>query len=206
MSSWQTTTSLLEIGTRVYWVSLVVQETGQCNCHNNAFGRQCDECRPGYWSFPDCRQCQVRPCTAGCLGCGYDCPQTCPHCLIPDHILLPAAFCIPVDHGPWCPMPPHMLTILLPTLMPTLISVLLPTLLSVLLFALLPTLLCLLCCLICYLPCCLLCLLFSYLFRRLLCYLLCCLLSYILCCLLFCLLCLLFSTFSVAYSLTFSAP
>ena len=24
---------------------------GQCNCKDNVFGRQCDECVPGYWGF-----------------------------------------------------------------------------------------------------------------------------------------------------------
>ena len=36
------------------------QETGQCNCRNNAYGRQCDRCKTGFWNFPNCQQCQVQ--------------------------------------------------------------------------------------------------------------------------------------------------
>ena len=31
---------------------------GQCNCAENAYGRRCNECQPGYWNFPDCQPCQ----------------------------------------------------------------------------------------------------------------------------------------------------
>lgn len=32
--------------------------TGKCNCRPNTYGRQCDECRPGYWNYPNCRPCE----------------------------------------------------------------------------------------------------------------------------------------------------
>ena len=32
--------------------------TGQCKCDENAFGRRCNECEPGYWNFPNCEPCK----------------------------------------------------------------------------------------------------------------------------------------------------
>jgi laminin beta 1 len=31
---------------------------GQCNCRENAYGRRCNECQPGFWNFPDCQPCE----------------------------------------------------------------------------------------------------------------------------------------------------
>ena len=31
---------------------------GQCNCAENAYGRQCNECQPGYFNFPNCQPCE----------------------------------------------------------------------------------------------------------------------------------------------------
>ncbi|VDN04221.1 unnamed protein product [Thelazia callipaeda] len=34
-------------------------QSGQCNCRENGItGRQCSQCQPGFWSFPDCHLCQ----------------------------------------------------------------------------------------------------------------------------------------------------
>ena len=32
--------------------------TGQCKCDENAYGRRCNECEPGYWNFPNCEPCK----------------------------------------------------------------------------------------------------------------------------------------------------
>lgn len=32
-------------------------QTGNCKCRLNTYGRQCDECQPGYWNYPNCRRC-----------------------------------------------------------------------------------------------------------------------------------------------------
>ena len=34
------------------------QSDGQCKCAENAFGRRCNECQPGFWDFPDCKPCE----------------------------------------------------------------------------------------------------------------------------------------------------
>ncbi|KAJ8370727.1 hypothetical protein SKAU_G00107550 [Synaphobranchus kaupii] len=31
--------------------------SGQCRCKNNIIGRQCDRCSPGFYGYPNCRQC-----------------------------------------------------------------------------------------------------------------------------------------------------
>ena len=31
---------------------------GQCSCFENAYGRRCNECQPGYWNFPNCQPCE----------------------------------------------------------------------------------------------------------------------------------------------------
>lgn len=38
---------------------------GQCKCKENVIGRQCTRCKPGYFGFPDCKQCKCPP-TAQC--------------------------------------------------------------------------------------------------------------------------------------------
>lgn len=30
------------------------QKTGDCPCKNNFSGKQCDQCKDGYWNYPDC--------------------------------------------------------------------------------------------------------------------------------------------------------
>ncbi|KAK6747437.1 hypothetical protein RB195_000562 [Necator americanus] len=35
------------------------KQSGQCMCREKGiYGRQCNQCQPGFWSFPDCRVCQ----------------------------------------------------------------------------------------------------------------------------------------------------
>uniref|UniRef100_A0AC35F6W6 Laminin subunit beta-1 n=1 Tax=Panagrolaimus sp. PS1159 TaxID=55785 RepID=A0AC35F6W6_9BILA len=35
------------------------KQSGQCECRDRGItGRQCNECQPGFWSFPDCHTCQ----------------------------------------------------------------------------------------------------------------------------------------------------
>lgn len=29
----------------------LTKQLGQCECKNNVFGRQCDQCIPGYWGY-----------------------------------------------------------------------------------------------------------------------------------------------------------
>lgn len=31
---------------------------GQCPCRENVIGRQCTDCRPGYYGFPNCKKCK----------------------------------------------------------------------------------------------------------------------------------------------------
>ena len=38
---------------------------GQCNCKENIMGRQCTRCKPDFFGFPDCKQCNCPP-TARC--------------------------------------------------------------------------------------------------------------------------------------------
>lgn len=62
--------------------------TGQCKCKNtNTYGRQCDQCRPGFWAFPNCQRCECNghadTCdlrTGACIDCrdftvGHNCKQ-----------------------------------------------------------------------------------------------------------------------------------
>lgn len=52
-------------------------ETGQCTCINNGIGgQQCDRCKPGFYSFPECRPCNCNghtqtcdPYTGKCINC-----------------------------------------------------------------------------------------------------------------------------------------
>lgn len=35
------------------------KQSGQCDCRERGItGRQCNQCQPGFWSFPDCQTCQ----------------------------------------------------------------------------------------------------------------------------------------------------
>lgn len=34
------------------------QDSGQCDCIPNVYGKQCDQCQPSFWNFPDCRPCE----------------------------------------------------------------------------------------------------------------------------------------------------
>lgn len=38
---------------------------GQCSCKDNIIGRQCTRCKPGFFGYPDCKQCNCPP-TAQC--------------------------------------------------------------------------------------------------------------------------------------------
>jgi laminin, alpha 3/5 len=37
---------------------------GQCSCKPNIIGRQCTECKTGYWGFPECKKCECGECQA----------------------------------------------------------------------------------------------------------------------------------------------
>lgn len=50
--------------------------TGQCKCRANTYGRECDQCRTGFWRFPNCERCDCNGhadiCesrTGVCIGC-----------------------------------------------------------------------------------------------------------------------------------------
>lgn len=59
--------------------------TGQCKCHPNTYGRECDQCQPGFWNFPNCQMCECNghsqtcdPYSGECIACqdftaGYNC-------------------------------------------------------------------------------------------------------------------------------------
>lgn len=65
--------------------------TGQCNCHPNTYGRECDQCQPGFWNFPNCQMCECnghsQTCdshTGECIACqdfttGYNCDRCIEH-------------------------------------------------------------------------------------------------------------------------------
>lgn len=40
--------------------------TGQCKCRPGTYGRQCDECQPGYWNYPNCQRCDCNGHTEIC--------------------------------------------------------------------------------------------------------------------------------------------
>ena len=53
--------------------------SGQCKCKPNTYGRQCDECQPSYWNFPNCQRCVCNghseicdPLTGACYECSDD--------------------------------------------------------------------------------------------------------------------------------------
>ena len=37
--------------------NLCNKETGQCNCKSNTAGLKCDQCKPGYYAYPNCYEC-----------------------------------------------------------------------------------------------------------------------------------------------------
>jgi len=51
------------------------EQTGQCKCVANSYGRQCGGCQRGFFGFPTCQQCQcggrAEECddTGRCMGC-----------------------------------------------------------------------------------------------------------------------------------------
>lgn len=50
--------------------------TGQCPCRHGAIGRQCSDCQPGQWGFPNCQQCQCNGHAESCdpeTGACYEC-------------------------------------------------------------------------------------------------------------------------------------
>lgn len=61
--------------------------TGQCECRSNTYGRECDQCRIGFWNFPNCLRCECNghadTCnarTGACIDCrdntqGHFCEQ-----------------------------------------------------------------------------------------------------------------------------------
>ncbi|CAD5219384.1 unnamed protein product [Bursaphelenchus okinawaensis] len=41
------------------WNNECDKQSGQCECRDKGiYGRQCNQCQPGFWSFPDCKTCQ----------------------------------------------------------------------------------------------------------------------------------------------------
>ena len=44
--------------------------TGQCLCLASRSGRRCDQCKPGYYGYPNCRKCDCNE--AGITGCDPD--------------------------------------------------------------------------------------------------------------------------------------
>lgn len=40
--------------------------TGQCKCQANTYGRECDQCQPGFWNFTSCEQCNCNGHTQTC--------------------------------------------------------------------------------------------------------------------------------------------
>ncbi|XP_028394884.1 laminin subunit beta-2-like [Dendronephthya gigantea] len=62
---------------------------GQCNCKDNVFGRQCDECVPGYWGFrlPPGGHCQACSCNAfGTMNNSQTCDQQTGNCFCKSNI------------------------------------------------------------------------------------------------------------------------
>ena len=41
-------------------------QNGACSCNPSSYGRRCDECKPGYWNFPNCEPCE---CNSHALTC-----------------------------------------------------------------------------------------------------------------------------------------
>ena len=48
------------------------EKTGQCPCRANVQGLRCTECKPGYYGFPDCKDCKCDPVASLGITCGKD--------------------------------------------------------------------------------------------------------------------------------------
>ena len=62
-----------------------IPDNGQCNCRPGTFGRQCDECQPGFWNYPNCQRCSCNGFSELCdskTGSCIDCNENTagPHC------------------------------------------------------------------------------------------------------------------------------
>jgi len=63
--------------------------TGQCKCRSQTYGRECDQCEPGSWNYPDCQRCicngHTDTCeshTGVCLNCqGFTEGVNCDRCI-----------------------------------------------------------------------------------------------------------------------------
>lgn len=63
--------------------------TGQCKCRANTYGRECNQCRTGFWNFPNCQRCDCNghadicdPKTGSCINCrDYTEGSTCDRCI-----------------------------------------------------------------------------------------------------------------------------
>lgn len=63
--------------------------TGQCKCRPNTYGRECDQCRTGFWNFPNCQRCDCNGhadrCdsrTGACINCKDNAEgPTCDRCV-----------------------------------------------------------------------------------------------------------------------------
>lgn len=64
--------------------------TGQCKCRTQTYGRECDQCEPGSWNYPNCQRCMCHghtdECdsrTGMCLNCqGFTEGTNCDRCVL----------------------------------------------------------------------------------------------------------------------------
>ncbi|XP_028412186.1 laminin subunit alpha-like, partial [Dendronephthya gigantea] len=54
--------------------------SGQCSCKPNRAGRRCDQCKPGYYGYPDCRKCDCHE--DGITGCDSETGR----CICKEHV------------------------------------------------------------------------------------------------------------------------
>lgn len=40
--------------------------SGQCKCRSQTYGRECDQCEPGSWNYPNCQRCMCHGHTDTC--------------------------------------------------------------------------------------------------------------------------------------------
>jgi laminin alpha 3/5 len=59
-------------GTMAGQTSQCAKMGGQCDCKPNVIGQECTRCKPGFFGFPDCKQCTCPP-TARCDETTGDC-------------------------------------------------------------------------------------------------------------------------------------